>query len=163
MSGSHLRWSVYEDFVNKVYPQLDEKERENIYTYAKRDLSWHFEGDYVDETAREYFRHLLARFSPANQYNVDLIYDGKKHIVKDAYLWEDKYYVDWCKYCASEYIIAVHQRPFAKCNNLACKSVDKCLRTRMYDDAETTSEKDYLKQGAYPCDKCDFFISIKDD
>ena len=38
MAGSHLRWSVYEDMVNKVWPQCSEQERRNIWFIMRRDL-----------------------------------------------------------------------------------------------------------------------------
>lgn len=41
MSGSHLRWSAYEDMVNRVWPQCTEQERRNIFLIMRRDLgSW---------------------------------------------------------------------------------------------------------------------------
>lgn len=40
MAGSHLRWSVYEDMVNRVWPQCSEQERRNIWLIARRDLGW---------------------------------------------------------------------------------------------------------------------------
>ena len=41
MSGSHLRWSAYEDMVNRVWPQCTEQERRNIFFIMRRDLgSW---------------------------------------------------------------------------------------------------------------------------
>lgn len=46
MSGSHLRWSAYEDMVNRVWPQCDEQERRNIFWIMRRDLGywWRPEG-----------------------------------------------------------------------------------------------------------------------
>lgn len=38
MAGSHLRWSVYEDMVNRVWPQCTEQERRNIFLIMRRDL-----------------------------------------------------------------------------------------------------------------------------
>lgn len=38
MAGSHLRWSVYEDMVNKVWPQCSEQERRNLWFVMRRDL-----------------------------------------------------------------------------------------------------------------------------
>ena len=41
MAGSHLRWSVYEDMVNRVWPQCSEQERRNLWLVMRRDLgSW---------------------------------------------------------------------------------------------------------------------------
>ena len=41
MQGSHLRWSAYEDMVNRVWPQCTEQERRNIFLIMRRDLgSW---------------------------------------------------------------------------------------------------------------------------
>ena len=108
MAGSHLRWSVYEDMVNKVWPQCSEKERYCLWFYMRRDLgSWwrpagwsgfdmataHGEGDWkplngyvinherpddkpteyiLDKTPWLYFRQVLSRFDPENQYAVTL-------------------------------------------------------------------------------------------
>jgi len=108
MCGSHLRWNVYDDMVNKVWPQCSEQERRNIWLIMRRDLGsywrpdgWnsydpnpHGEGpwkaDYNgyaidrskpdampqqvihDVTPWTYFRQVLARFDPENQYAVTL-------------------------------------------------------------------------------------------
>lgn len=107
MAGSHLRWSVYEDMVNKVWPQCSEQERRNLWLIMRRDLgSWwrpdgwsgygeaHGEGlwraddngyaiDHKDAVGKpkqvitdltpwKYFRQVLARFDPENQYAVTL-------------------------------------------------------------------------------------------
>lgn len=81
MAGSHLRWSVYEDMVNKVWPQCTEQERRNIHYIMERDFGtywrnsggdWKPESEIFDKTPREYFRQVLARFDPDNQYAVPL-------------------------------------------------------------------------------------------
>ena len=109
MAGSHLRWSVYEDMVNKVWPQCSEHERRNLWLIMRRDLgSWwrpdgwsgfdlataHGEGEWkandegyaidyknpdakphkaiYDLTPWMYFRQVLARFDPENQYAVTM-------------------------------------------------------------------------------------------
>ena len=106
MSGSHNCWSVYEDMVNKVWPQCSEQERRNIWFIMRRDLGsywrpdgWsgygeaHGEGEWkplkghtidrenadgkpvayiIDETPLMYFRQVLARFDPENQYAVTM-------------------------------------------------------------------------------------------
>lgn len=45
MAGSHLRWSVYEDMVNKVWPQCDEQTRRHIHYIMRRDLGSHWRPD----------------------------------------------------------------------------------------------------------------------
>lgn len=108
MAGSHLRWSVYEDMVNKVWPQCSEQERRNLWFIMRRDLGnywrpdgWsgfdlanaHGEGEWkpaaavltysddkrydpakviTDLTPWMYFRQVLARFDPENQYAVTM-------------------------------------------------------------------------------------------
>lgn len=108
MAGSHLRWSVYEDMVNKVWPKCSEQERRNLWLIMRRDLgSWwrpdgwsgfdlanaHGEGEWkpaaavltysddkrydpskviTDLTPWMYFRQVLARFDPENQYAVTM-------------------------------------------------------------------------------------------
>ena len=135
MHGSHLRWSIYEDFVDKVYPQLSDSERDFVYTYAKRDLD-HWNGkkpeelEYSsDKTPCKYFRQLLARFCPANQYIVTMKYkDGKETVVDSAYLWDGRYYISYRRSCAEEYIVKVEQKEYNGCGNSFCASKDKCLR-----------------------------------
>lgn len=45
MAGSHLRWSVYEDMVNRVWPQCDEQERRNVFLIMRRDLGSYWRPD----------------------------------------------------------------------------------------------------------------------
>ena len=89
MAGSHLRWNVYEDMVNRVWPQCTEQERRSMWLVMRRDLGlcWrkHWQGmdfdkpgegewrdDITDKTPWMYFRQVLARFNPENQYAVTL-------------------------------------------------------------------------------------------
>ena len=106
MAGSHLHWSVYEDMVNKVWPQCSEQERRNLWLIMRRDLGsywrpdgWsgygeaHGEGEWkpaaavltysddkhydpakciTDLAPWNYFRQVLARFDPENQYAVTM-------------------------------------------------------------------------------------------
>ncbi len=81
MAGSHLRWSVYEDMVNKVWPQCTEQERRNIHYIMERDFGtywrnsegdWKPESEIHDQTPWMYFRQVLARFNPDNQYAVTM-------------------------------------------------------------------------------------------
>lgn len=109
MAGSHLRWSVYEDMVNKVWPQCSEQERRSLWFVMRRDLGswWRPDGwsgfdmreargeglwkaddngyaidrkdpdgkpykAITDLTPWMYFRQVLARFDPENQYAVTL-------------------------------------------------------------------------------------------
>ena len=108
MAGSHLRWSVYEDMVNRVWPQCSEQERRNLWLIMRRDLgSWwrpdgwsgfdlanaHGDGEWkpaaavltyssdkrydpskviTDLTPWMYFRQVMARFDPENQYAVTI-------------------------------------------------------------------------------------------
>lgn len=117
MAGSHLRWSVYEDMVNRVWPQCSEQERRNLWLIMRRDLgSWwrpdgwsgfdlanaHGEGEWkplkgytidredadgkpvayiMDETPWMYFRQVLARFDPENQYAVTIAVKTEDELV----------------------------------------------------------------------------------
>ena len=93
MSGSHLRWNVYEDMVNRVWPQADEQERRNMWLIMRRDLGyywrpdgwnghshmmepgegdWRIESGIHDITPWMYFRQVLARFDPDNQWAVTM-------------------------------------------------------------------------------------------
>ena len=148
---SHLRWEIYSMMVNDVYPQLTYDEREAIFTYVKRDESWKFKDDF-DKTAKEYYLKMLARYNPANQYEVTLK-DGRKRVREDAYKWEGKYFVGWQRYCAPENIVETRQKPFRKCANVLCKARDICLRS-FYQEWDMM-----LGDGSqFACEKCDFII-----
>jgi len=157
MSGSHLRWEAYERMVKEIWKQLSEREREWIYTYVKRDLSWHFDTNtfkHIDETPKRYFEQVLARYNPANQYLVTMN-NGKlkKDVVEQAYKWDGRYYVGWRKYCAKEHIKKVEQLPYRKCKNDLCKSCNKCVRYTKYKDGDELMDK-----SLWICDKCDWII-----
>lgn len=133
MAGSHLRWSVYEDMVNRVWPQCSEQERRNLWLIMRRDLgSWwrpdgwsgfdlataHGEGEWkplkghvidredadgkpvayiMDETPWMYFRQVLARFDPENQYAVTMRVHNQKEldgIMRDRHMG---HLIDWPK------------------------------------------------------------------
>lgn len=92
MTGSHTCWGVYEDMVNKVWPQCDEQTRRNMHYIMRRDLGywwrptgwsgyklpttgegeWLPENEIHDTTPWLRFRHVLARFDPGNQWAVTL-------------------------------------------------------------------------------------------
>jgi len=116
MTGSHLRWSVYEDMVNKVWPKCSEQERRNLWLIMRRDLGWwwrpdgwsgfdlanaHGDGEWkpaaavltysddkrydpakviADLTPWMYFRQVLARFDPENQYAVTMRAETDKEV-----------------------------------------------------------------------------------
>ena len=159
---SHLRWDIYKIMVNDVFPQLNDDEREFIFTYLKRDLSWHFNNEmtFVDKTPKEYFLQLLARYNPVNQYIVKLTDDapvrkGDKREI-EAYLWQGRYYTTWNRYCAPEYIKKVEKKPFKKCINRFCNNKDKCVRNCDWKESDI-----YLEGREFSCEHCDFFIADK--
>ena len=116
MAGSHLCWNVYEDMVNKVWPQCSEQERRNLWLIMRRYLGWwwrpdgwsgfdlanaHGEGEWkpaagvltysddkrydpakviTDLTPWMYFRQVLARFDPENQYAVTMRVHNAKEL-----------------------------------------------------------------------------------
>ena len=105
MSGSHNCWGVYEDMVNRVWPQCSEQERRNLWYIMRRDLGFYWRPDgwrgrdkdfdsngdgpwkkpidydapewnnkdcITDITSWMYFRQVLARFDPENQFAVTM-------------------------------------------------------------------------------------------
>ena len=125
MAGSHLRWSVYEDMVNRVWPQASEQERRNMFLIMRRDLGSYWrpdgwnghshiqekgEGEWLptepdmsdigdtrlidcmgeypkrggrwitDKTPWMYFRQVLARYNPDNQYTVTMRLEDSKQL-----------------------------------------------------------------------------------
>ena len=158
MAGSHLRWSVYSYMVNKVWPQCSEGERKNIFTIMRRDLGywwrpdgwraeqdtteegeWKSESDIFDKTPWMYFRQVLARYNPDNQFAVTLPVKTSAEldnmlkltppatiisvprtpagiwksdtatITVRAYKWQGEYYIDWARRCAEDRIVKVEK------------------------------------------------------
>ena len=151
---SHLRWGVYEMFVNKIYPQLNDDEREFLYTYIKRDTAWLWEHNTkIDETPYQYWLQVLARYNPSNQYTVTAKHNDLEE-TKDAYLWNGKYYTNFTMYFAKEYITDIKQKPFKKCMNELCGKHEKCKRYTTYESGEEVIDN----LVSYYCDKCDLLI-----
>lgn len=106
MAGSHLGWSVYKDMVNRVWPQCTEQERRNIHYIMERDFGTHWrnsdddwkpESEISDKTPFEYFRQVLARFDPDNQYAVTLRIHNQKEldgVLRDRHMGV---LIDWPK------------------------------------------------------------------
>ena len=131
MAGSHHSRSVYEDMVNKVWPQCSEQERRNLWLIMRRDLGsywrpdgWsgygeaHGEGEWkpaaavltysddkhydpakciTDLAPWNYFRQVLARFDPENQYAVTMRVHNQKElddILRDRHMG---HLIDWPK------------------------------------------------------------------
>lgn len=149
---SHLRWDVYPMFVNDVWSQLTDGERDSIYTYMKRDNEWKFEAETEDDTAKEYWLQLLARYNPSNQYTVVMKQGRKKETVDNAYLWDGKYYVGWNRHCEPAYIESVKQKPYTMCANIYCSSCDKCKRYKYRKDGDKTLDS------RFACEHCDMLI-----
>ena len=106
MAGSHLRWSVYEDMVNKVWPQCTEQERRNIHYIMERDFGtywrnsdgdWKPESEIFDKTPFEYFRQVLARFDPDNQYAVKMRVHNQKELDDVLRYRHIAHLIDWPK------------------------------------------------------------------
>lgn len=130
MSGSHNCWDVYEDMVNKVWPQCSEQERRNLWYIMRRDLGFYWRPDgwrgrdtdfdaigdgpwkkpiayedpewsnkdcIFDTTPWMYFRQVLARFDPENQYAVTMRVHNQKEldgIMRDRHMG---HLIDWPK------------------------------------------------------------------
>ena len=151
---SHLRWDIYPMFADTIYRQLNDDEREFLYTYIKRDTSWYWEGEHVDIVAHKYWLQVLARYNPANQYEVTLKgLDGEEIVADNAYYWDGKYHVGWHRYCDSECIIKVMHKPYKKCINTLCKAKDACIRFTKHKEGDNV-----LDNVNWRCDKCDFII-----
>lgn len=154
---SHLRWDGYKIMIDNVFPQLNEAEREFIYTYAKRDFSWMFDKEkrkYVDDTPAISFRQMLARYNPANQYKVKLD-NGNEVETVDAYKWGDRYYGTERRSCNPDYIVNVEHKQYRKCRNTCCDMRDKCLRYTEHKDGDEMLEGANL----WFCKDCDLKIT----
>ena len=153
MSGSHVCWDVYRDMVNRVWPQCTEQERRNIHYLIRRDLGdywrpecwsgytppftgdgeWKPEEEIFDKTPWMYFRHVLARFDPDNQYAVTVKYRTvlardnelcrlpiasvircrekgfRSALTVRAYKWQDEYRIDWHRRCDETAIVKIEK------------------------------------------------------
>lgn len=159
---SHLRWDIYPLFADTIYRQLNDDEREFLYTYIKRDTSWLWENKTgLDETPYKYWLQVLARYNPANQYEVTLKgLDGKEIVSDNAYYWDGKYHVGWYRYCAPENIVNVKRKPYKKCSNTLCKANDTCLRFLEYKKGDKLFD-DVTNDGSehsWYCENCDCII-----
>lgn len=155
---SHLRWDIYKMFIDDIYPQLDNNEREFLYTYIKRDTSWLWENKSLgDETPYQYWLQVLARYNPANQFTITAEYEDEKEI-RDAYMWDGKYYIGFNRYFANEFIVKKEQKSFTKCTNKHCKSAPNCLRFLKYKDGDTLINESHER---WWCEKCDYIIEDK--
>lgn len=151
---SHLRWDIYEMFVNDIWPQLDEQDREFIYTYIKRDTSWLWTNiTGLDETPHKYWLQVLARYNPANQYTVTVHHDSLGTETCDCYLWDGKFYINFTSYCAPEYITKKKRKPYKKCSNTLCRAKDLCLR---YLERKGNDKK--INHNVWACNNCDLII-----
>lgn len=158
---SHLRWEIYPMFADTIYRQLSDDEREFLYTYIKRDTSWYWENKTLgDETPHKYWLQVLARYNPANQYEVTLKgLDGKEIVADNAYYWDGKYHVGWQRYCAAENIVKVTHKPYKKCQNTLCMAKDTCIRFTEYKDGDKLMDgADKFYNNVWHCQKCDLII-----
>ena len=150
---SHLRWDGYKIMINNVYPQLSDTEREFIYVFAKRDFSWMFEKE-KDTTSAKYFRQMLARYNPANQYIVSCD-NGKEHETVLAYKWDDRYYITATRCCAPEFVKKTEQISFKKCTNKYCELRESCMRYSTYKEGDKIIDGGKILW----CKECDLKIT----
>lgn len=143
--GSHLRQDIWARAIDEFFPKLTEGQRETIYTYAKRDLSRHFESE-LKQYAADHFNQFLARFNPANQYMVTMEHEDKKEVV-NAYKWKGRYFVTSREMCADDYITKVEHLPYRMCGNIMCSAQATCARF------EANTERLSFN------DKCDLYIN----
>lgn len=143
--GSHLRQDIWDRAIDEFWPKLTEGQRETIYTYAKRDLSRHFESD-LKQYAADHFNQFLARYNPANQFDVTLrIGEKEEHI--NAYKWQGLLFTGSRAMCDTTYMESVERLPYRKCGNIMCSAQATCARF------EANTERLSFN------DKCDLYIN----
>ena len=98
--GSHLRQGCWHDMI-KLYPDMSQSMRDFLYTYAKRDIAPIFEPQECLKNTRpcgaEDFDQFLACFNKDNWYLVTSR-KPKECCVREAYLYNGKYYISECSY-----------------------------------------------------------------
>lgn len=150
--GSHLRQGIWERAIDEFFPKLTQRQRETIYTYAKRDLSRNFTSfDGIPHYAADIFNQFLARYNPANQYRVTAEREGEKE-TSDAYKWKGKYYISSKVWISPDYITEIKHKPFDMCGSIMCSVHDTCARykpnverLRYYDHCDMYISKEELE------------------
>jgi hypothetical protein len=90
------RAMFWEDVINKHYHVLTENERQRLFTWITKNLSF----DLTNEDCRLFY----ARFNPKNQYEVETEFEGKKETVK-CFKWNDKFHLSKSKSVNEKYIV----------------------------------------------------------
>ena len=91
--GSHLRQDCWHQMID-LYPQFTQKERDFLYTYAKRDIAPIFarvSPDGYRPCGAEDFDQFLACFDRNNRYMVTA-QDGERVETRETYLYDGHYW-----------------------------------------------------------------------
>jgi len=101
--GTILRASVMQKAVDEWYHKLTPNERERLYSYTIRVLR---DKGAVMEMDKEIQEIFLARYNPANQYEVYYVDNGEKKS-RQAFKWNNKYYINRTTHIIPEVITQV--------------------------------------------------------
>ena len=110
--GSHLRQGIWMRCVNEFYGKLTQNERDNLFDWFTRLLWQDVCGDKYPNVKKEYksisfgmedFMRTVACFDKNNRYLLD-VSDGKQQQSVEAYLFENKYWIDFSRFAPNEYI-----------------------------------------------------------
>ena len=110
--GSHLRQGIWRRCVNQFYGKLTQEERDRLFDWFTRLLWKDICGDKYPNVKEEYkplnfgledFKRTVACFDKNNRYILD-VSDGEQQQIVEAYLFEDKYWIDFSRFAPKEYI-----------------------------------------------------------
>ena len=105
--GSHLRQGCWHDMI-RLYPMMDQRMRDYLYKYAKRDIKPYFDRTFSDgfrPVGADDFDQFLACFNPDNRYSLSVtLYNGNKSGAVGAYFYRGHLYTDDVQYFDEEEI-----------------------------------------------------------
>lgn len=90
------RAMFWQDVIDKYYHVLTENEKERLFNWINRCSAF----DLENEDCRLFY----ARFNPANQYELETEFEGKRETVK-CFKWNDKFHLSKSTSVNEKYII----------------------------------------------------------
>jgi len=94
------RTMFFQRVIDSIYYELDDQQREQMLDVVNRRIDKSNEDE-------ELVMLFLARYDSTNVYDIEVEYDGKKETIKEAFLYEGKYYTSRNRYINEDVITKV--------------------------------------------------------